>query len=292
MRFYTKLITLILTFLPLFVLSAETKEIPKTTYITKSTVLETVTEPQEIHLAFLDKLFKNIKIFGTQSKKEPVDQNLENEFLETSKTTKQNTSKRVPANAPVITDQSLEEEFENSQPIAKKEVPEMTKTTNPAQATLPSLEDLSEKTGKPETQAAEEAVLEIPEESEDVALPSLEDLPEETGNFEAQAIGEENLLDTAKESEEITRPSLEDYARGTEQLKSQLIEQLENKNKVGSKDQGLQKYLETKTVNRKKKYDFQDIELHVVGQHEDTLSREQIKRDVSSSNKAPKTTQK
>ena len=61
---------------------------------------------------------------------------------------------------------------------------------------------------------------------------------------------------------------------------------------MGSKDQGLKQYLNTKTANTKKKYDFQDIELHVVGQHEDTVSNEQIKRDVSSSDKTPKTIQK
>ena len=279
-----KFIAFILTVFPLLILSAELKEIP---------TAHTTTESKEITLAFLDTFLKRIKKSGTQSKKEHADQNLENEFLEAPHTKTQNTSGKISSSSQV-TDQSLEEEFENSQkPLLKKEVPEISNTVKPGEVTLPSLKDLPEETGNPKMQAdTEEAVLEIPEEPEEVALPSLEDLPEETEKLEAQATKEDSLSDTTTESEEITRPSLEEYAGGTEKLKSQLIKQLENKNNVGSKDQGLKQYLNTKTANSKKKYDFQDIELHVVGQHEDTVSREQIKRDVSSSEETPKTIQK
>ena len=286
MRFYRKFIVLILTIFPLLILSAESKEIP-TTHTTKTQK----TESKEITLAFLDNFLKRIKKSETQPKKEQADLNLENEFLETPHTKTQDTSDKISSSSQV-TDQSLEEEFEHSQkPLVKKEVPEITNTVKPREVTLPSLKDLPEETGNSEA-TKEEAVLEIPKELEEVSLPSLEDLPEETEKFEAQATEEDSLSDTTTESEEITRPSLEEYAGGTEQLKSQLIKQLENKNNVGSKDQGLKQYLNTKTANSKKKYDFQDIELHVVGQHEDTVSNEQIKRDVSSSDKTSKTIQK
>lgn len=98
------------------------------------------------------------------------------------------------------------------------------------------------------------------------------------GDFRAAA--DEELEDTAI-------PSLEDSLGDTKDLKAQLLQELEDEHHVGSKDQGLKTYFEAKSIEGQKKFDFQDMELQVIGRHSERISGKKFRRDISSGDEVP-----
>ena len=99
-----------------------------------------------------------------------------------------------------------------------------------------------------------------------------------------------NKATTANKLKQKRRPasalSLEDSLGDTEKLKAQLLKDLEEDHNIGSKNQGLKRYFQAKVrKNKKKKFEFKDMDLKVVGHHEEKLStseRKNAKRTVSS----------
>ena len=86
----------------------------------------------------------------------------------------------------------------------------------------------------------------------------------------------------AEELEDTVIPSLEDSIGDTKDLKAQLLQELEDEHQVGSKDQGLKTYFEAKSPEGKKKFDFKDVELQVIGRHTEKISGKKFRRDISS----------
>ena len=99
-------------------------------------------------------------------------------------------------------------------------------------------------------------------------------------DFEEIQEGEE--LEELEELEDTAIPSLEDSLGDTKELKAQLLQELEDEHQVGSKDQGLKTYFEAKSLEGKKKFDFQDIELQVIGRHSEKISGKKFRRGISS----------
>lgn len=88
-----------------------------------------------------------------------------------------------------------------------------------------------------------------------------------------------------EEFEDTVIPSLEDSLGGTKDLKAQLLQELEDEHQVGSKGQGLETYFEAKSPEEQKKFDFQDMELQVIGRHSEKISGKKFRRDISSDEK-------
>ena len=90
------------------------------------------------------------------------------------------------------------------------------------------------------------------------------------------------------ELEDTVIPSLEDSLGDTKDLKAQLLEELEEEHQVGSTGQGLDSYFEAKSPSEEqKRFDFQDMELQVVGRHSEKISGKKFKRDISSGGETP-----
>ena len=257
---YKNLIVLILILVPLTALSIEK--------------VDNFKKIQTVEAGFFPSL-KNFlkKLTGSSEEKQSS---------ETQQTAQQSAEKasETTAKSKEISDSPTNQETPQGEFIQEKETPDET-----VQATKQDTE--------------EEDTFEIPEESDEVALPSLEDLPEDTIAQQSvpeeegiQKQNEEKVSETIvqdTESEETPTPSLGDSLGDVEKLKAQLLHDLEKDHQIGTKDQGLKAYMETKSAESKKKFQFRDMELRVVGHHSEKVSGKQIKRDVSSSKNTPKT---
>lgn len=98
-----------------------------------------------------------------------------------------------------------------------------------------------------------------------------------------RAKASKDFRESEGELEDTPIPSLEDSLGDTKSLKAQLLQELEEEHQVGSKGQGFHSYFEEKSPKEEqKRFDFQDIELQVIGRHSEKISGKKFKRDISS----------